>query len=78
MIPHIRIIGYDDWHCLYVDTEQKFSGHSVDPFHIAEAAGGNPFTLEVVAVNEAAISDYFEFAGDLPDDYNDIPQEVFA
>lgn len=78
MIPHMRIIGYDDWFGLYVDKKLVYEGHRIDPFHIVQAAEGNPCTLEQIEVDEETIQSFFEEWGHLPYDYNDIPQEVFA
>lgn len=75
---HLQIIGYDDWHALYKDGKLEFQSHSVPIFEIVRAAGGNPVTIEEIDVDEAGIYAFFENVGHFPENYNDIPQEVFA
>jgi hypothetical protein len=75
---HLQIIGYDDWYALYKDGKLGSQGHSVPIFEIVQAAGGNPVTIEEIDVDEAGIYAFFENVGHFPENYYDIPLEVFA
>lgn len=76
-MKHVICISYDDWAGVYVDGELDYEGHSIESFHIARAAGSGPITFEDKNVNEEAWYRLLDKTGRLPENFSDIPEEVY-
>lgn len=59
--PLYTVVGYDDWHALFIGDDLHIQGHTIELWDIERASRGEPFRL--ATISDEKLYDYLQQHG---------------